>query len=60
MAAGLSAASIEGLRLKAAMLGDALDHAKGLMLEACHKEWQLAASVAADVAKLLPREGGMS
>jgi hypothetical protein len=60
MAAGLSAASIEGLRLKAAMLGDALDHAKGLMLEACHKEWQLAASVAADVAKLIPAEGGQS
>jgi hypothetical protein len=56
-AAALPAASSEGLRLKAAMLGDALKLAHGLLLEDHHEEWQLAVSVAADAERLLPAEG---
>lgn len=54
------AASVEGLRLKAAMLADAMERQRGLMLEHRHAEWQLAVSVATDMAKLLPIEGSAS
>jgi hypothetical protein len=57
-AAALPAASSEGLRLKAAMLGDAMKLAHGLLLEDHHEERHLAVSVAADAERLLQVEGG--
>jgi hypothetical protein len=56
-AAALPAASGQGLRLKAAMLNDALELAQGLFLGDHHGEWQLAASVCADLVRLIPSEG---
>ncbi len=59
-ASQLPASTMEGLRLKGAILAEAMMAAKDFALDAHSAEIQLTASVAADLAQLLPPEGGQA
>ncbi|MBO1073366.1 hypothetical protein [Roseomonas marmotae] len=54
------ARTLEGLRLKAQMLAEEVAQSKGLSMGTDSCQLQLAASVAADIARLVPVEGAQA
>jgi hypothetical protein len=59
-ASKLPASTTEGLRLKGVVLSHAMAAAKDFLLDATNAETQLAISIAADIARLIPAAGGQA